>query len=151
MNRFDLICKSLIEIARVERAQSRTIYPEGTIYVQVSACPKYTYQIWHLSSKRGHLESKYAVVIPLIEVVPAYFILALESVTKEWQKKYIGDAINISMDLFRFLRVSYHPDLQTQMEIVRKMQVIDQAIEAEQAQVNLNKEAKKWFLDRMLI
>lgn len=148
-NRYRSISVCLTDIADVDRAQKGKIYPAGTIYVQVSATPKYTDEIWHVLKQSGELPGKYAVIIPKIELIPAYLVLALTRSTAEWQAQYIGDAINISMDLFKELKIIYHPDIQAQAKILQKISIVDKAIEFESQQVKLNKEAKSFFLQKM--
>lgn len=148
-NRYRSISVCLTDIADVDRAQKGKIYPAGTIYVQVSATPKYTDEIWHVLKQSDELPGKYAVIIPKIELIPAYLVLALTMNTAEWQARYIGDAINISMDLFKELKIIYHPDILAQDGILRKISIIDKAIESENQQVELNKEAKSFFLQNM--
>lgn len=145
--RSTLVC--LTDIADVERAQKGKIYPAGTIYVQVSATPKYTDEIWNILKNSGELPGKFAVIFPKIELIPAYLVLALTMNTAEWQARYIGDAINISMELFKELRIIYHADIEAQAEILRKISIVDKAIEYESQQVELNKEAKNFFLQKM--
>jgi restriction endonuclease S subunit len=148
-NKYRSTSVCLTDIADVDRAQKGKIYPAGTIYVQVSATPKYTDEIWNILKQSGELPGKFAVIFPKIEIIPAYLVLALTRNTAEWQARYIGDAINISMDLFKDLTVIYHPDIQAQAEILRKISVVDKTIEFESQQVELNKEAKSFFLLKM--
>lgn len=148
-NKYRSTSVCLTDIADVDRAQKGKIYPAGTIYVQVSATPKYTDEIWHILKQSGELPGKYAVIIPKIEIIPAYLVLALTRNTAEWQARYIGDAINISMELFKELKIIYHPDIQAQAEILQKISIVDKAIEFESQQVELNKEAKSFFLQNM--
>ena len=148
-NRYRSTSVCLTDIADVDRAQKGKIYPAGTIYVQVSATPKYTDEIWHILKQSDELPGKYAVIIPKIEIIPAYLVLTLTKNTAEWQARYIGDAINISMDLFKDLKVVYHPDIQVQAEILQKISIVDKAIEFECQQAQLNKEAKSFFLQKL--
>lgn len=148
-NKYRSTSVCLTDIADVDRAQKGKIYPAGTIYVQVSATPKYTDEIWNILKQSGELPGKFAVISPKIEIIPAYLVLALTKNTAEWQTRFIGDAINISMELFKDLKVVYHPDIQAQAEILRKISVVDKTIEFESQQVELNKEAKSFFLLKM--
>lgn len=148
-NRYRSTSVCLTDIADVDRAQKGKIYPAGTIYVQVSATPKYTDEIWNILKQSGELPGKFAVIFPKIEIIPAYLVLALTRNTAEWQARYIGDAINISMELFKELKIIYHPDIEAQAEILRKISIVDKAIEFESQQVDLNKEAKGFFLQKM--
>lgn len=148
-NRYRSTSVCLTDIADVERAQKGKIYPAGTIYVQVSATPKYTDEIWNILKQSGELPGKFAVIFPKIEIIPAYLVLALTWNTAEWQARYIGDSINISMELFKELKIIYHPDIEDQAEILRKISIVDKAIEFESQQVELNKEAKGFFLQKL--
>lgn len=144
-----LISVSLTDIADIDRAKSNIVYPARTIYVQVSAAPKYTDEIWHILKRPGELPGKYAVVVPKIPIIPSYLVLALTAATAEWQSRYIGDAINISIELFKELKVVYHPDIEIQAKILESVSIVDRAIEIEAEQVRLNKEAKEFFLQNM--
>lgn len=148
-NRYRSTSVCLSDIADVERAQKEKIYPAGTIYVQVSATPKYTDEIWNILKQAEKLPGKFAVILPKVEIIPAYLVLALTRNTAEWQARFIGDAINISMELFKNLKLVYHPDIQAQAEILRKISIVDKAIEFERQQAELNKKAKSFFLQKM--
>ena len=145
MNNSVLICKPLTEIADVERAQINRVYPAGTIYVQVSACKKNTDEIWNELSQEGHIDGKHAVVIPQIDIIPHYLVIALENVTAEWHSRYIGTNINISMDAFKFLNVSYHEDIKTQQEIVEAVRMVERLMWQEKEIIENLKETKRWF------
>ena len=150
MNSFRLICKPLTEIASIERTQKNRVYPVNTIYVQVSACRKGTEKIWNLTHKEGHLEDKYAVIEPKINVIPKYFAIALENVTAEWMHRYIGSSINISMDLFKYLKVAYHPDIKDQYLVLAVLEPIQQEIIDIEKRIEHETEMKKWFLEKMM-
>lgn len=140
---------SLTQIASVERAQKNRIYPAGTIYVQVSAAPKYTDDIWKILGQSAELPTKYAVLTPLTEIIPSYLTLALRIHTAEWQARYVGEAINISMDLFQFLQVDIHTDIRAQMACVENIKIVDALIECENQTIEKSKEAKDFFLQNM--
>lgn len=145
-----LICKTLPEIAEMERAQKGKMYPIGTLYIQVSACKRGGKDAWLIvSDKAQMIEDKYAVAIPSIGIVPRYLLLALQAVTPEWHRKYVGTNINISMDAFRYLKVYINPDIRIQMEVVAQFDIIDREIELIEEQVNFDKECKKWMLNKM--
>lgn len=151
LNKCSLISEPLTEICIVERAKKNLTYPKGTIYVQVSAAPKYTNQIWHILESAGTVESKYAVLIPKKEYNPTYFVIALENATEEWRTRYIGKNINISMDLFQHLCVTWHQDISEQSQVLELLIPIQKAIESIQKEIMLEKKTKKWFLDKMMI
>lgn len=149
MNSSRLICRPLTEIAEVERVQKNRKYPANTIYVQVSACAKGTEYIWHLTRQEGTLEDKYAVIIPKIDVIPKYFVVALENVTLEWMHRYVGSSINISMDLFKYLRVAYHPDRKDQYMVLAILNPIQESIQEIEERIENEKKAKQYFLEKM--
>lgn len=150
MNSSDLICRPLTEIADVERTQKNRIYPEKTIYVQVSACKKNTEQIWNLTRAAGTLEDKYSVVTPKIDILPRYFVIALENVTPEWMARYVGSNINIAMDLFKHLQVYYHPKREDQYKVLAVLNMIQEEIDEETRTMAELREAKTWFLEKMI-
>lgn len=145
-----LICKPITEIATIERAQKDKLYPVGTCYIQVSACKRAGENAWQIvTDKHQSIESKYAVVIPNIGIVPKYLFRALEAATPEWHKKYVGTNINISMDAFEYLKVRYNPDILTQMQVVSYFESMDSEIELIEEQIEMEKGIKKYFLHKM--
>lgn len=150
MSNLHLICKPLTEIAKVERTQKGKIYPEKTIYIQVSACKKGTERIWNITKQEEMLEDKYAVVVPQIDIIPRYFVVALENVTMEWMHRYVGSSINISMDVFKHLNVAYHPDIQEQCYVLSVLDPIQDEIKEIEERIKLEKQAKEWFLEKMI-
>lgn len=116
----------------------------------MSACKKNTEQIWYITKTEGHLEDKYAVIRPRIAVIPKYFVIALENVTEEWMARYVGTNINISMDLFRHLRVAYHPDITDQHRVLALLNPIQDSISEIEERIELERQAKEWFLEKML-
>lgn len=150
MTSYSLISAPLTEIADVERSKKGTIYPKGTIYVQISACKKGTEHIWNILSEDGTIESKYAVVRMKIPCIPEYLCVALENVTLEWMHKYVGKNINISLDLFRYLVVRYHSEVREQLEVLAALKPIQDEIELIKEQIAREKETKKWFLGKMM-
>ena len=151
MSNWNLRSDFLADIATISRAQSDQIYPSGTIYVQVSACKKYTSAIWNILEQPSRLESKYAVISPKVDFVPHYMVVALERVTDEWMSRYIGSNINIAMDAFNHLKVDWHPDVRQQLEILSRLKPVDDMIKQVEETIRLEKEAKRWLLSKMLV
>ena len=139
----------LTDICDVDRAKKGTIYPAGTIYVQVSAYHSYTDAIWELLAEPSELAGKYAVVVPKVDIIPAYLVHALEAQTAEWRTRFIGDAINISMDLFKCLFVAWHEDIEEQKQVLESFAVVDNMLKLVEKQIALEKEAKKYFMAKM--
>lgn len=149
MNSTPLIYKSITEIATVERTQKGRLYPTGTVYIQVSACKRAGQDAWMISESEGPLEDKYAVVLPNIEINPKYLKLALEAVTPDWHRRYVGTNINISMDAFKYLKIYYTPNIKEQLEVVEAFSVVDKEIELIEKQIEAEKTVKKWFLRKL--
>lgn len=97
----------------------------------------------------AELPGKYAVIRPTVEVIPAYMVQALRVNTEEWQRRYIGDAINIAMELFQYLPVVFHPDIEHQADVLEKIAMIDEAIREEEELIKLEKNAKAFFLQNI--
>ena len=135
----------LTDIAEVERARNGIIYPAGTIYIQVSATQGYI----EILQKPGPIETKYATIIPKIEISAAYFKIALERCAPEFLARY-KSTINIQMGDFQFFEVDIHPDKKTQHEIVAIMNQCEIAEKAEADIVDTLKECKRIALAKMM-
>lgn len=102
----------LTDIAIIERAKKGRIYPAGTCYIQVSATKG---QIGILEED-GTVESKYAVILPQIEVAPLYFKMALERNAPYFCARYQAN-INIQVSDFSFFEIELHDDYEFQVQI----------------------------------
>lgn len=149
MNNTHSIFKPLTEITTVERAQKSKVYPIGTLYIQVSACKRAGEEAWEILGMPQGLDSKYAVAIPKIEVVPKYLQLALEAVTPEWHKKYVGTNINISMDAFKYLEVGIDMNIANQMQVVNYFRTVERQAQLLKEQVKREQQVKRWCLCKM--
>lgn len=143
--------KRLTDIADVVRTTKGTVYPKGTIYIQVSACSKTEDNPFKLLGGNAELESKYAVVIPKIDIIPEYFIEVLAMAAPKWRHRYIGSNINIQMDCFKFLVVMYHNEHETQQYVIDTLEHFKNAIERTKSEIEATKEFKRWSLDKMMI
>jgi len=136
----------LTDIANVERARSGIIYPKWTTYIQVSA----THGQVHQLQKVGTIETKYATIIPKIDIYMPYFKIALERCVPEFLARY-QSTINIQMGDFSFFEIDLHADIKTQFEIVALMKKCDEAKKAEEDIVGQLKAIKKIALSKMMI
>lgn len=139
----------LTSLAEVERAKKDKKYKKGTIYIQVSACKRGGESAWNILKEESTLESKYAVVIPKIEIMPEYLKLALERYTPEWHARYVGTNINISMDAFEFLQIKYSTDLNKQKRYVEMVNTVEKAISEQEEIVDEYVKMKEWYLGKM--
>lgn len=136
----------LTDIANVERARNGIIYPKWTTYIQVSATQGQVHQL----QKVGTIETKYATIIPKIDIYMPYFKIALERCVPEFLAKY-QSTINIQMGDFSFFEINLHADIKTQFEIVTLMKKCDEAKKAEEDIVGQLKAIKKIALSKMMI
>lgn len=136
----------LTDIANVERARNGIIYPKWTTYIQVSATQGQVHQL----QKVGTIETKYATIIPKIDIYMPYFKIALERCVPEFLAKY-QSTINIQMGDFSFFEIDLHADIKTQFEIVTLMKKCDEAKKAEEDVVGQLKTIKKIALSKMMI
>lgn len=139
---------NLLDIATVERARGKE-YPNGTIYIQISAARRDGLSQFKMLKQSAVLESKYAVVIPNQYIVPEYLIFALERSGKEWRHKYVGNNINIQIDAFKWLKLQYHPDIEAQKFVVNIMQAIDNEIASVANTIQQEKELKRYMIANM--
>lgn len=136
----------LTDIANVERARNGIIYPKWTTYIQVSA----THGQVHQLQKAGTIETKYATIIPKIDIYMPYFKIAFERCVPEFLAKY-QSTINIQMGDFSFFEIDLHADIKTQFEIVSLMKKCDEAKKAEEDIIGQLKTIKKIALSKMMI
>lgn len=140
----------LTDIADVVRTTKGTVYPKGTIYIQVSAASKTEDNPFKLLGEDSELESKYAVVLPKIDIIPEYFIEVLAVAAPKWRHRYIGTNINIQMDCFKFLVVMYHNEHEAQQYVLDTLEPFKKGIEQTKAKIELAKEFKRWSLGKMM-
>lgn len=140
----------LIDIADVKRAANQ-IYKKDTIYIQVSAAKRSNLKMFYRLDKDAILESKYAVIIPKIEIDVEYLENILELHAAEWHHCYVGKSINIQMSAFDEFELEYHTDLDTQVYIKSMMQGFDAKIQKEERFIEEAKKYKKYMLNKMFI
>lgn len=141
--------RRLTDIADVVRTTKGTVYPKGTIYIQVSACSKTADNPFKLLMESSELESKYAVVLPKVDVIPEYLLEVLGTAAPKWRHRYIGTNINISMDCFKFLIVTYHRERETQQYVLDALKPFENVIEQTKAEISATQEFKQWSCDKM--
>ena len=97
----------------------------------------------------GVIESKYAVILPKIDIYLPYFKIALERAVPEFCAKYQSN-INIQMSDFQFFELNLHEDARTQIEIVQILDACDHAADAETHIIDILKDAKRLSLSKMM-
>lgn len=135
----------LTDIADVQRAQKGVIYPKYTTYIQVSATRGQVHQL----NKAGTIETKYATIIPKIDIFMPYFKIALERCVPEFLARY-KSTINIQMGDFQFFEIDIHPDEKTQHEIAEILKQCDRAEGTESKIIETLKDCKRIALSKMM-
>lgn len=141
----------LTEIATVERAKQNVVYKKGTIMIRVSAASHAGNEPFKMLKEQRNIEAGYAVVVPKINILPEYLVYSLNRRAEEWLHRYVGSNINISMDLFKYMVVEYHPDINTQEYVCGMLQTLERMEEEENSTVELLKNMKKYYLDKMMM
>lgn len=135
----------LTDIAEIGRPGKDTVYPAGTVYIQVSASNG---QVGRLK-KPGTIEGKYVAVRPRIAIVPEYLELAIKEAMPRFRARY-QSTINIQVDSFQYFDVPIHSSTETQLAAIALMEKADEAIQAEEKIVHTLKEEKRYYLDAMM-
>lgn len=136
----------LPDIADIERPKKDKVYPAGTVCIQVSA----SHGQVHRLKKAGTIESKYAVVIPKISIIPAYFQIAIENMMPEFTAKY-QSTINIQMDSFRYFDIDIHNSMEVQAHICAVNEQVEKVLEIEEKLLEVMEEEKKYYLDALIV
>lgn len=145
MNLCDRRKVRLLDVAKVERAKAGKTYPAGSTLIQVSA----TQGQMRLLQEPSGVEPRFAVIQPTDEsVFPPYLHFVLEMVMPRFLARY-QTTINIQVDVFRHLEFEVHNDIETQREIVRAFELMDDRIADEQRTIDELKDLKSWHLDAM--
>lgn len=136
----------LLDLVEIERAKKDKIYDEGNIIIQVSASKG---QIFYLEEKQK-VESHY-VILKLYDDIKCnakYLYYILTDILPEFLQKYQTD-INIQPEVFKYLDLFIHNDLETQKHIVNIFDKLDEKIKKEEELVLQYIDFKKYHLDKM--
>ena len=104
----------LLDICDVERAKKNKIYKAGSVALQVSA----THGDLIFLEKDSIVETKYAVIIPKIEIEGKYlkYVIGREMEKFLYQNQ---SGINIQIDSLGALYVDVHNDIETQKYVMQ--------------------------------
>ena len=141
----------LYDIADIERCRNGVVYPQGTCYIQVSACAKNSAEKWHITETKEELEGKYAAVRPKVPVIPLYLREALEFTAEEFFCRYIGSNINIQTGLFRYYVLPFYYDLRDQQTVLDVLRPLRESIKAEESYIENIKQFKKYGMEKMFV
>lgn len=148
MNLKDYKKIKLLELVDLERAKKNKIYEKGNIIIQVSASKG---QIFYLNNNTK-VESKYIVLIcknkKIINEKYLYYII--NDQLQEFLATYQTD-INIQPDVFNYMELIIHEDIQVQEHIAKIFDNIDEQIKKEERLLDQYQDFKKYHLDKMFV
>lgn len=135
----------LIDLVDIERAQKDKLYPKGSIMIQISATRG---QMIYLNQE-SEIPSHYAVFIPK-KICGKYLFHVLESEMPSFLEVY-QTGLNIQPDIFKFMNVVIHEDLETQEHIAEILDSVEKLYENEQKMVEALKDFKQFHLQKMFL
>lgn len=137
--------KPLLDIVTFERVKKGKVYEAGTVYIQLSATDG---KVRYLC-ENSELETKYGVFQPKDKSMGTrYLFYILEYEMEAFLARY-QSGMNINPDIFKFMQVTYYPEVKYQQEIAMTLD----GIQARYDEVYQEKESwqcfKKYHLEGM--
>lgn len=136
----------LCELCKIERAIKGKKYSAGSCYIKLSAVDETVNQL----KKSGAIDSRYAVLEPIKKINTDYFYIAVNKKFPEFLQKY-RTTINLQIDTLKNFVLDWHEDEKTQKHIVKAVNTVDKEISCIEAQIEQEKEIKRWYLAKMLM
>lgn len=133
----------LIDIAKIERAVNKKIYPAGSIKIQLSA----TKGLVEFVDVAGEIESRYAVVQADSNINNRYLYISIQRSFPEFINKYLT-TMNLQFDTLKNLEVCIH-NSETQVYIASMMEAHEKECERNKKIIDEYKNMKKNFLNNM--
>lgn len=136
---------NLLDLVDIERVKKNKIYDKGNIIIQVSASRG---QIFYLNND-DVLETKYVILIPKTKKINMkYLYYILQDELPMFLEKYQTD-INIQPEIFKYLDLYIHNDIETQKHIVNILDKLDERIKKEEELLQQYKDFKEYHLNKM--
>ena len=133
----------LTDIVDIERAKKGKMYDAGCVIIQVSATDGQIYVLNEIQE----VETKYAVIIPKIDVNGFYLKIAIEKeLPKFLHQNQTG--MNLQMDSFNTLKIKLH-NRETQDYLEQILKKYDDGLEKEREIIDELKDMKKYYLANM--
>lgn len=137
--------KPLLDIVTFERVKKGKVYEAGTVYIQLSATDG---KVRYLC-ENSELETKYGVFQPKDKSMGTrYLFYILEYEMEAFLARY-QSGMNINPEIFKFMQVTYYPEVKYQQEIAMTLD----GIQARYDEVYQEKESwqcfKKYHLEGM--
>lgn len=143
--------RSVTEIATVERAVAKKIYPAGTTLIRMSAVNSYTGDdVLKYLEKPGEAESKYCCIVPNENVIrPRILFELIGTALDEYMHTYVS-GMNIQAKDFRFLEIPVTP-MAEQIELEKQLNRLDEEKKRTQKLITALKDFKTIMLDHMFV
>ena len=138
---------NISELCVVERAVNGKIFRRGTCFVKLSAVDEFVGQI----TEPGKIDSRYAAMEPKSNNINTdYLYIAISRKFPEFLSRY-RTTINLQADTLKYFTIDWHDDKDAQSYIAESINTLDKEVEAIEHQIDLEKEMKRWYLEKMIV
>lgn len=141
--------RSVTEIATVERAVAKKIYPAGTTLIRMSAVKGYLEDaVLKYVEEPGEIDSKYCCIVPDENVIrPRILFELIGTALDEYMHTYVS-GMNIQAKDFRFLEIPVLP-MAEQIELEKQLNRLDEEERQTQKLITALKDFEAIMLDHM--
>lgn len=143
--------RSVTEIATVERAVAKKIYPAGTTLIRMSAVKGYQEDaVLKYVEEPGEIDSKYCCIVPDENVIrPRILFELIGTALDEYMHTYVSGK-NIQAKDFRFLEIPVLP-MAEQIELEKELNRLDEEERQTQKLITALKDFEAIMLDHMFV
>lgn len=143
--------RSIVEIATVERAVAKKIYPAGTTLIRMSAVKGYMEDaVLKYVEEPGEIDSKYCCIVPNENIIrPRVMFELIGTALDEYMHTYVS-GMNIQAKDFRFLEIPVAP-MAEQIELEKQLNRLDEEEKQTQKLITALKDFKTIMLDHMFV
>lgn len=143
--------RSVTEIATVERAVAKKIYPAGTTLIRMSAVKGYLEDaVLKYVEEPGEIDSKYCCIVPDENVIrPRILFELIGTALDEYMHTYVS-GMNIQAKDFRFLEIPVLP-MAEQIELEKELNRLDEEERQTQKLITALKDFEAIMLDHVFV
>lgn len=141
-----IIEATLPQVATIERAKKGKHYPGRETLIELSG----TKGAARFHSSEGEVSTRYAVITSKKEILPEYLFLVIERGLPKFIHKYLT-TINLQIDTLRHFEIEYHEDVEEQRKIVEMQRKVQEAIEAEEREIEKLKAIKSFYMKNLFV
>lgn len=143
--------RSIVEIATVERAVAKKIYPAGTTLIRMSAVSGYLEDaVLKYVEEPGEIDSKYCCIVPNENIIrPRVMFELIGTVLDEYMHTYVS-GMNIQAKDFKFLEIPVAP-MAEQIELEKQLNRLGEEEKQTQKMITALKDFKAIMLDHMFV